>query len=100
MTRLRASGSRNNPGMRLVHRGREPDTTLDEADCYAHSYGEHVLDHVDPVRQAPPVAVPEIPWDLETPRHVTTEGLKRQFEERLASRGRRRPRRRGSRDGR
>jgi len=80
--------------MRLLHRGREPDVSLHEADCYAHSYGEHVLDHVDPVRQAPPVARPEVPWDLETPRHVTTEELKRQFEERLEARRQRRRRRR------
>jgi hypothetical protein len=77
--------------MRLLHRRQERSVALDESDCYAHSYGEHLLDHVDPVPADSSGARPEIPWDLETPRHVTTEGLKRQFEERLE--GRKRPRR-------
>jgi hypothetical protein len=77
--------------MRLLHRGGEPDIALDEGDCYAHSYGKHVLDHVDRVPEGSVGAMPEIPWEVETPRHVTTEGLKRQFEERLEARGRRPP---------
>jgi len=77
--------------MRLLHREDEPDVTLDEADCYAHSYGKHVLDHVDPVPESSTGAAPEIPWEVETERHVTTEGLKRQFEERLEARSRRPP---------
>jgi len=82
--------------MGLLHRGDTPDRALDETDCYAHSYGPHVFDHVDRVRAVAPVDTPEIPWDVETPRHVTTEGLKRQFEERLEARGHRGRPRRGS----
>jgi len=82
--------------MRLLHREGEPDRALDEADCYAHSYGQHLFDHVDRVRAAAPADAPEIPWEIETPRHVTTEGLKRQFEERLEARGHRGRPRRGS----
>lgn len=80
--------ARNNPGMHLPHREHQPEIPLDEADCYAHSYGDHALGHVDRVDAPEPVAGPDVPWEPETPRHVTTDGLKRQFEERLAARGR------------
>jgi hypothetical protein len=82
--------------MRLLHRGDEPDCALDEADCYAHSYGQHVSDHVDRVQPPAPSIPPEIPWDVDTPPHVTTEALKRQFVERLEARRRSRRRLRGS----
>ena len=82
--------------MRLLHRNRRRAGSLGEADCYAHSYGEHVLDHVDPVRSEPAIRTPEIAWDVETLRHVTTEGLKRAFEERLEARRRRKRRSNGA----
>jgi hypothetical protein len=76
--------------MRLPLRWRdEEEEPLGEADVYAHSYGEHVSDHVDPVPYGPARPAPEIPWDGNSLHHVTSEGLKRQFEERLQARGRR-----------
>ena len=82
--------------MRLLHRGEALEIPLDEEDCYAHSYGPHVFDHVDRVSGGAPRVGPEISWDVETPRHVTTEELKRQFEERLEARGHRSSSRRNS----
>jgi hypothetical protein len=76
--------------VRLIHRNQDETGSLAEGDCYDHSYGEHVLDSVDVVdlehTERPVVVV----TDVETPRHVSTAALKRQFEERLAARGRRR----------
>jgi hypothetical protein len=71
--------------VRLLHRDRERTAALAEGDCYDHSYGEGVLGNVELV--AHPVE-PEPPADPE--HHVTTERLKRQFEERLAARSHRR----------
>jgi len=64
---------------------------LGEAECYERSYGEHVFDHVDVVPPSHPweKGIPAIAWDDDGTAHVTTEGLKRQFEERLAARKRR-----------
>lgn len=75
--------------MRLLPRWRDEEEPLDEAEVYAHSYGEHVSDHVDPVPAGPPRPTPAIHWDPRPLRHVTSEGLKRQFEERLQARKRR-----------
>jgi hypothetical protein len=75
--------------MRLLPRRRDEQEPLGEAEVYAHSYGEHVSDHVDPVPADPPRPTPEIAWEVDPLRHVTSEGLKRQFEERLQARKRR-----------
>jgi hypothetical protein len=75
--------------MRLLQRRRDEEGSLGEAECYAHSYGEHVSDHVDPVPADPPRPAPEIAWEVDSLRHVTSEELKRQFEERLQARKRR-----------
>jgi hypothetical protein len=78
--------------VRLIHRERPREDSLGEGECYVHSYGEHVSDHVEVVRLEPAGIRVEIPVEVETERHVTTERLKGQFEERLAARGARRPR--------
>ena len=78
--------------MRLLHRERPRKKSLEEGECYDHSYGEHVSDHVEVVRLEPAGLKLEIPVGVETEHHVTTEHLKDQFEERLAARTRR-PRR-------
>ena len=75
--------------MRLLQRWRDEEEPLGEAEVYAHSYGAHVSDHVDPVPVDPPRAAPDILWEVESLQHVTSEGLKRQFEERLRARRRR-----------
>jgi hypothetical protein len=64
-----------------------------EGECYDHSYGEQVSDHVEVVRLEPAGIRVEIPVEVETEHHVTTERLKGQFAERLAARGARRLRR-------
>jgi hypothetical protein len=62
-----------------------------ESEVYERSYGEHVLDHVDVVQLEPTqVAAQPQPPKGDADHHVTTERLKRQFEERLAGRRRRR----------
>ncbi len=75
--------------MRLIHRERPREDSLEEGECYDHSYREHVSDHVEVVRLEPAEIRVEIPVEVETERHVTTERLKGQFEERLAARTRR-----------
>ena len=50
---------------------------------------EHVTDHVEVVSLEPTGARVEIPLEVETEHHVTTERLKGQFEQRLAARTRR-----------
>ena len=75
--------------MRLIHRKRPREDSLEERECYDHSYGEHVSDHVEVVRLEPKGIRVEIPAKVETEHHVTTERLKDQFEERLAARTRR-----------
>jgi len=75
--------------VRLIHRERQREDSLEESECYDHSYGEHVSDHVEVVRLEPAGIRVEIPVEVETERHVTTERLKGQFEERLAARTRR-----------
>jgi len=47
-----------------------------------------VSDHVDVVRLEPAGIRVEIPLEVETEHHVTTQRLKDQFEERLAARTR------------
>ena len=75
--------------MRLIHRKRRGEDSLEEGECYDHSYREHVSDHVEVVRLEPTEIRVEIPVEVETEHHVTTERLKGQFEERLAARTRR-----------
>jgi len=71
--------------VRLIHRDQARTGSLEEGDCYEHSYGEHVLDHVDLVD----LDHAETPVELPLPeQHVTTKRLKLQFEERLAARRR------------
>ncbi len=87
-----ATGSANitdNETVRLIHRERPHDDSLKEGECYDHSYGEHVSDHVEVVRLEPAVIRIEVPARVETEHHVTTESLKGQFEARLAARTRR-----------
>jgi hypothetical protein len=77
--------------VRLIHRERPREDPLEEGECYDHSYGEHVSDHVEVVRLEPAGIRVEIPVEVATEQqHVTTERLKGQFEERLAARGARR----------
>ena len=80
--------------VRLIHRERPREDSLGEGECYFHSYGEHVSDHVEVVRLEPAgIRVEVSVVEVETEHHVTTERLKGQFEERLAARGARRSRR-------
>lgn len=72
--------------VRLIHRKRPHEDSLEESKCYDHAYGEHVSDHVEIVRLEPAGIRVEIPMEVETEHHVTTERLKAQFEERLAAR--------------
>jgi hypothetical protein len=69
--------------------GSDREKSLEEGDCYDHSYGEHLSDHVEVVRLERAGLRVEIPVRAETEHHVTTEHLKGQFEERLAARTRR-----------
>jgi hypothetical protein len=51
-----ATGSVNlsdNQAVRLIHRERPREDSLEEGECYDHSYREHVSDHVELVRLAP-----------------------------------------------
>lgn len=75
--------------MRLIHRKRPSEDSLEEGECYDHSYREHSSDHVELVRLEPAGVRVEIPVEVETEHHVTTERLKVQFEQRLAARTRR-----------
>jgi len=87
-----ATGSINlsdNQAVRLIHWERPREDSLEEGECYDHSYREHVSDHVEVVRLEPAEIRGEIPVEVETQHHVTTERLKGQFEERLAARTRR-----------
>ena len=68
---------------------RPSEGSLEEGECYDHSYREHASDHVELVRLEPAGVRVEIPVEVETEHHVTTERLKGQFEERLAARTRR-----------
>ena len=78
--------------VRLIHRERLRENSLEEGECYDHSYGEHVSDHVEVVRLEPAGVRVEISVEVATEHHVTTQRLKGQFEERLAARGARRSR--------
>jgi len=75
--------------VRLIHRHRSAGDPLGEDDCYAHSYGDNRHDTVELVPLEPTGTRIELS-DLEPGNHVSTERLKRQFEERLAARARRR----------
>jgi hypothetical protein len=75
--------------VRLLPRKREESNSLAESDAYENSYGEHVLHHVEVV-PSPPQEPLEIDPFVDPHHHVTTDRLKRQFEERLARRPRRR----------
>jgi hypothetical protein len=70
----------DNEGVRLIHGKRPRDNPLREGECYDHSYGQHVSDHVDVVHLEPAGIRVEIPLQVETEHHVTTERLKDQFE--------------------
>jgi hypothetical protein len=76
----------DNESVRLIHRERPREESLEEDECYDHSYGDHLSDHVELVRLEPAGVRVEIPVEVETEHHVTTERLKGQFEERLAAR--------------
>jgi hypothetical protein len=75
--------------VRLIRREGPPEGSLEEGECYDHSYRDHVSDHVEVVRLEPAGIRVEIPVEVETEQHVTTDRLKGQFEERLAARARR-----------
>jgi hypothetical protein len=83
------SSTSHNRIVRLRPRSRAPAASLGEGDCYAHSYGEHVSDHVDVVPLESAGTSLEVS-DLAPGLHVSTDRIKRQFEERLAARARRR----------
>jgi hypothetical protein len=90
--RTDAIGSINlgdNQAVRLIHRERPHEDSLEEGECYDHSYREHMSDHVEIVRLESAEIRVEIPVEVETEHHVTTERLKGQFEQRLAARARR-----------
>jgi hypothetical protein len=74
--------------VRLIHRERPREDPLEEGECYDHSYGEHLSDHVEVVHLEPAGIRVEIPVEVETEHHVTTERLKDQFEDRLPHAGR------------
>jgi hypothetical protein len=73
----------------LIRRERPREDSLEEGKCYDHSYREHMSDHVEVVRLEPAGIRVEVPVEVETEHHVTTERLKGQFEQRLAARRRR-----------
>jgi hypothetical protein len=79
----------DNEAVHLPRRERPREKSLEEGECYDHSYGEHVSDHVEVVRLEPAGLRVENPVGVGTEHHVTTEHLKGQFEERLAARTRR-----------
>jgi hypothetical protein len=79
----------DNQAVRLIRRERPREDSLEEGNCYDHSYREHMSDHVEVVRLEPAGIRVEIPVEVETEHHVTTERLKGQFEQRLAARTRR-----------
>src|SRR5438067_7170232 len=80
----------DNEAVRLIHRKQPRQDSLQEGECYSHSYGEHVSDHVEVVRfESKGMRADETPVEIGIEHHVTTEHLKRQFEEKLAARSRR-----------
>jgi hypothetical protein len=79
----------DNEAVRFIHRERQREGSLEEGECYDHSYGQHLSDHVEIVPLESTAIMVEIPVEVETERHVTTGRLKAQFEERLAARARR-----------
>jgi len=79
----------NNQVMRLIRRDRTPAGSLQEGECYDRSYGDIALGHVDVLHVEPSEPI-EVPFEVDDGHHVTSEGLKRQFAERLAARRRRR----------
>jgi hypothetical protein len=72
----------------LIHREQGRSGSLEEDDCYDHSYRKTNPGHVDVVRVEPSGLRPE-PATPPADHHVTTKRLKEQFEERLAARRRR-----------
>lgn len=79
----------DNGGVRLIDGKRPREDSLREGECYDHSDGEHVSDHVDVVHLEPAGIKVETPMEVESEHHVTTGRMKDQFEERLAARTRR-----------
>ena len=67
-----------------------PSGSLEEGDCYDRSYRSGVLGHVDVVHLDASEPRAELLADTDGMHHVTSEGLKRQFAERLAARRHRR----------
>jgi hypothetical protein len=80
----------DNRGVRLVGR-REEQESLSEQECYAHSYGRHLPDHVEPIRLEQAARPARLASNEETIRHVSSDLLKRQFLDRLEARKRPRP---------
>jgi hypothetical protein len=74
----------HNAVVRLIKRS-QAKGSLEEGECYEHSYGEHVLGNVDLVELEHTDAHVPLP---EPASHVTTRQLKLQFEARLAARRR------------
>jgi hypothetical protein len=62
--------------VRLIHRDRLRDQSLEDCECYDHSYGEHMSDHVEVVPLESAGVRVEIPVEVETEPHLTTERLK------------------------
>src|SRR5439155_18712513 len=76
---LTQTGSINvsdNEAVRLIHRERLREDSLEEGECYDHSYREHASDHVEVVRLEPAGIRVEIAVEVEAEHHVTTERLK------------------------
>jgi hypothetical protein len=82
------SAKAHNQFVRLLHRNRVPSGSLEEGDCYERSYGAGVLGNVEVVHLE--ASEPRVDPEADGMHHVTSEGLKRQFVERLAARRRRR----------
>jgi hypothetical protein len=79
----------DNEEVRLIHRKRPRENSLEESECYDHAYRENVVEHVDVIQLEPTGIKVETRMEVETDNRVTTERLKHQFEERLAARTRR-----------
>jgi hypothetical protein len=80
----------DNALVRLIRRKRPEKHSLAENECYDRTYHENLLGNVDLVplgHQDPPVNAPP---DADPRPRLTTRALKRQFEDRLVSRTRKR----------
>jgi hypothetical protein len=86
-SRGRVRKASDNVVVRLIRRKQTGERPLAEGDCYEHAYGENVLGNVDILPREPLEEPAEMEADAAQP--LTTDLLKRQFEERLAARTRR-----------